>query len=456
MATLKASKRSKCKQSLHHSQEMLLQNSESTDSIVSIGSDTPLKKTRGSNEQLLQQRSPESVLFESPQLELSCYDDLSPEIVTRLRRMKLDPNQSDKNDDKQDEIQEETKSMELMHSNHLSTRKIDESPEQCFSMDKTLSLNDEIKVEMNECDTVQENKLSKEIYELPCGYVSEPAPFGTFNSELETQNQEYHCFLDDFRSTTSSCEATGQFEDENKSEKCYETWNEQNSQSTNKFMIVNEKVSEDSGGSLITNWSECKRILSNLRRLNSVKVRTGTQECIANFLPKSKRYDESRSMQTSSLSYHTPSSVTSSENSNEFINKRHLERNDIANDKVDDRRKYKEIKSTVSKIRARSTTPCSGSPPPAKRCRTTLKFDDEEETERSQKDAATVKVTDLLPVEKNTEEEQSSLCPIPKTSWRGCTPDSPTASTLALPAVSDSGCSTRLREVIFFQTQIRE
>ncbi|KOC62921.1 hypothetical protein WH47_03112 [Habropoda laboriosa] len=447
MTKRKDYKRSRRKQPLSQSQENLLQNSDLSDSL-----DTPVKKKPKSSERLLHQRSPESVLFESQVPDLPCFVELSPEIVPRLRRRQLDLNESNKNKEDERIPEKEPEVVELKQVD-FPNQNVNIETEKCFQLDKTLSMNDEIRLDMNGCQSLQEgksfskNKLdsdifnndirsSKSSYDFPCGYVSEPAQFANFKTELENQNG-FHQFLDEFRSAISACDFTSRFEE--KDEKYYEKWNEQEQQT--KFEIVNEKNPDDSNGSRsMSNWSECRRILSNLRQINNWKIRTSNLECIGNFLQKYKKFDETRSLHTSFLLYNTPPSMISEENSNGRTNKRPFEETEKTDDKVDDRNNYGEMNSNVTGIRARSTTPCRGSPPPAKRCRTTLKFDDEEEAEMQREPAASVTVADLLPVEKKN--VQNCFYPnltITKIPWSSGSTESPTNSSLDLPVVSDSG-----------------
>ncbi|XP_015435090.1 PREDICTED: LOW QUALITY PROTEIN: uncharacterized protein LOC107190737 [Dufourea novaeangliae] len=426
MAKRKCYKRSRRKQGLYQSQEMLLQKSGSSDTIDSIGNnDTPLRRNVGSSEQLLEQRSPESVLFDSQQLELSCCGDLSPEFAPKLRRRKLDLNNLNTNYEQyESEIQKEMKLFKENQSDvEPQQQKVDTST--LYPMEKTLPMNEEIKVDMHKCESIQNSKSFsnavlgvrnyntdfhsfKSMYDLPYGYVSEPGQFSTFNSDVESQNPRFHHFLDEFQSAASSNE-------HNKEE-----WNKQESQKA-KFDIVNEKCSQVSGdGRFTTNWSEYRRILSNLRQLKNLKVRSTSQKPGTSCLPKYKTIVETRSMYTSSLSLVSQGSW---------------------NPKI-----LTLIKST--RIRARATMPYSGSPPPAKRCRTALKCYDDAETEHSDKAIVSLPASDLLSEEKkNTRNSFSSNLTASKTVWSSCTPESPTASTLDLPAVLDSGgCSRSLQD----------
>lgn len=438
MTKRKAYKQSRRKQCLDQSQESLLQKSDTSDEVDCVQHKyTPFKKRSRSTERLLHQRSPESVLFESDQPDLSCYDDFSPEIVPTLRRIKLDLNKLDKNEEEKKVEQKGPELIEIKQVKNLFKQNIDKSTEKCFPLDKTLSMNDEIKLEMNDCQ--------KSAYNFPCDYTSELTPqFANFNSESEPQNG-YHNFFDEFQTTISACESVGRYE---------EKWDGRDRDT--RYEIVNEKNSQNSAGNkFINNWSECRRILSNLRHLNSLRVRTANQEFFGNLLPKSKKCDETRLLQMSPFSYNTPSSE---ENSDERTNKRpFVDETDKIDNKVDDIRDYREVESNT-RIRARSCTPCSGSPPPAKRCRTTLKFDDEEDMERLEKPVATNTVTDLLPMEKKS--VQKHLCPNPtitKTPWSADSSESPTTLILDLPAVSNSGgCNKCLEDVIsFFITELR-
>lgn len=456
MTKRKAYKQPRRKQCLHQSQESLLQKSDTSDEVDCVQHKySPFKKKSRSTERLLHQRSPESVLFESDQPDLSCYDDLSPEIVPTFRRIKLDLHKSEKNEKEKKVEQKGPELIELKQVKNLFKQNIDKSTEKCFPLDKTLSMNDEIKLEMNDCQSLQEEKSfsrtrldvyscnnqlcsSKSAYNFPCDYTSELTPqFANFNSESEPQNG-YHNFFDELQTTISACESVGRYE---------EKWDGRDQDT--RYEIVNEKNSQNSAGNkFINNWSECRRILSNLRHLNSLRVRTANQEFFGNLLPKYKKCDETRLLQMSSFSYNTPSSE---ENSDERTNKRpFVDETDKIDNKVDDIRDYREVESNT-RIRARSYTPCSGSPPPAKRCRTTLKFDDEEDMERLEKPVATTTVTDLLPMEETN--VQKHLCPNPtitKTPWSADSSESPTTLILDLPAVSNSdGCNKCLEDVIF-------
>ena len=450
MAKRKNYKRPRRKQVLYHSQEMLLQKSNTSDD--DMGNEAaPLKRKGRSSERLLEQRSPESVLFETQQVELSCYDDLSPEIAPRVRRRKLDLNGSDKDNEQHDCGSQQEAELAEVEQDEPRKETTDMPTGKCFPMDKTLSMSDAIKLEMNDCESLQEDKYfsetgpeahacdsnihsSKSAYDLPCGYVSEPAQLATFNSDVEAQNQGFSQLLAELRSAVSACEPIGQFEEENNGDK----WG-----GGARFEVGNETSQDPSGTRFTANLSECKRIISNLRQLNSSKMRATTQEYITNFLSKYKKVDEARSVQTSFCG-RTPSPLASQEDSNERANKRPFAETDEADDKVEKRQEYKDVENNVTRIRARSTTPCSGSPPPAKRCRTTLKFDDDEEIDQPQKPAVSTTITDLLPEE--TKNGQSSFCPsaiITKMPWSTCTPESPSTLTLDLPVVSDSGCCSR-------------
>ncbi|KZC12661.1 hypothetical protein WN55_04127 [Dufourea novaeangliae] len=224
MAKRKCYKRSRRKQGLYQSQEMLLQKSGSSDTIDSIGNnDTPLRRNVGSSEQLLEQRSPESVLFDSQQLELSCCGDLSPEFAPKLRRRKLDLNNLNTNYEQyESEIQKEMKLFKENQSDvEPQQQKVDTST--LYPMEKTLPMNEEIKVDMHKCESIQNSKSFsnavlgvrnyntdfhsfKSMYDLPYGYVSEPGQFSTFNSDVESQNPRFHHFLDEFQSAASVCE----------------------------------------------------------------------------------------------------------------------------------------------------------------------------------------------------------------------------------------------------------
>lgn len=454
MAKRKNYKRPRRKQALYHSQEMLLQKSDTSDD--DIGNEAaPLKRKGRSSERLLEQRSPESVLFETQQVELSCYDDLSPEIAPRVRRRKLDLNGSDNDNEQHDCGSQQEAELAEVEQDGPPEQTTDMPTGKCFPMDKTLSMSDAIKLEMNDCESLQEDKYfsetgpeagasSKSGYDLPCGYVSEPVQLATFNSDVEAQNQGFSQLLAKLRSAVSACDPIGQFEEENKGDK----WGREEGEGA-RFEVVNGTSQDPSGTRFTANLSECKRIISNLRQLNSSKMRATTQEYITNFLSNYKKVDEARSVQTSFCG-RTPSPLASQEESNERANKRHFAETNEADDKVEDRREYKNIENNVTRIRARSTTPCSGSPPPAKRCRTTLKFDDDEEIDQSRKPAVSTMITDLLPEE--TKNGQNSFCPsaiITKTPWSTCTSESPSTLTLDLPVVSDSGCCSRcMQEVI--------
>lgn len=462
MTKRKAYKQSRRKQYLHQSQESLLQKSDTSDEVDCVQHKcTPFKKRSRSTERLLHQRSPESVLFESDQPDLSCYDDLSLEIVPTFREIELDLNKLDKNEKEEKVEQKGPELIEIKQVKNLFKQNIDKSTEKCFPLDKTLSMNDEIKLEMNDCQSLQEEKSfsrtrldvyscnnqlcsSKSAYNFPCDYTSELIPqFANFNSESEPQNG-YHNFFDEFQTTISACESVGRYE---------EKWDGRDRDT--RYEIVNEKNSQSSAGNkFISNWSECRRILSNLRHLNSLKVRTANQEFFGNLLSKYKKCDETRLLQMSPFSYNTPSSE---ENSNERTNKHpFVDGTDKIDNKVDDIRDYRKVESNT-RVRVHSYTPCSGSPPPAKRCRTTLKFDDEEDTERLEKPVATNTVTNLLPMEKKN--VQKHLCPKPtitKTPWSTDSSESSTTLILDLPAVPNSnGCNKYLKDVIFFITELR-
>ena len=448
MVKRKMYKRSRLKQSLDQSQESLLQKSDTSDEVDCVRIKcTPLKRMSRSTEQLLHQRSPESVLFELKESDLSCYDDLSPEIVPKLRRMRLDLNESDKKKEEESIKEKEPELIEIKQTKNLLKQNIDKPAEECFSLDKTLSMNDEIKLEMNDCQSLREgrsfSKTRLDDYacdtELRCGYTSEPATqFVTCNSKLKPQN-ELHDFLNKFQ--TTACESVDQYE---------EKWNGQDLLNGTRFEIVNEKNLQDSGtGNQFTNWAECRRILSNLRQLNSFKIRTGNQEFFGNLLPKYKKCDETRMLQANSLSSNRLSSLTREENSNELTSKRHFV---DETDKIDDIRDHREIKGDMTRIRTRSITSCSGSPPPAKKCRTMLKFDDEEDVERPQELVASVTIADLLPAEEKN--VQNYFCPntmLTKTCWSAGSSESSITSTLNHPAVSNSNSySACLKEVILF------
>lgn len=421
---------------LYQSQETLLQNSDTSDEIdYAENKYISLQKKSRSSERLLHQRSPESVLFESEQPDLSYYDDLSPEIVPRFRRIKLDLNGSDKHEagEKSNKSEKEIVA-KINQANNLFKQNTDVSGKECFLLDKTLSMNQEIKLEMNNCKFLQEKKSFSRIkfndyttevrspkssYRFSCGYTSEPTKFSNFNSESESQN-EFHNFLDEFQTMISTCDSVSQYEEKRNSR--------------DRVKIINEKIEQDSDGNRSNNWSECRQILSNLRYLSNIKVRTGNQEFFGN------------RVQTNSFSCYTSSSLTSNETSNERINKHYSVEDEKINNKVDEN--YTDTKSSSTRIRARSITPCSGSPPPAKRCRTTLKFDDEVEAEGSQKPVDSA--TDLLQMEKKN--VQNYFCPnttITKTIWSSNSSESPTTLILDLPVMSDSGsCSRCFQEVI--------
>lgn len=464
MVKRKIYKRSRLKQSLDQSQESLLQKSDTSNKVDCVGIKcTPLKRMSRSTEQLLHQRSPESVLFELEQPDLSCYDDLSPEIVPKLRRIKLDLNESDKKEEEENIKQKEPELIEIKQTKDFFKQNIDKSAEECFPLEKTLSMNDEVKLEMNDCNSLREERSfskirlddyacntelrsSKSAHNFPYGYTSEPATqFATCNSKLKPQNK-LHNFPDKFQ--TTACESIDQYE---------EKWSDQGPLTGTRFEIVNEKNPSDSTGNQFTNnWTECRRILSNLRQLNSFKIRTGNQEFFGNLLPKYKKCDETRIPQTNSLSCNALCSLTSEENSNELMNKRHFvdETNKIDN-KIDDMRDYREIKNDMTRIRTRSITSCSGSPP-AKKCRTMLKFDDEEDVEKPQEPVASVTNVDLLPAEEKN--VQNYFCPntmITKESWSTGSPESSITSTLNFPAVSNSNSYVAcLKEVIFFLSRL--
>lgn len=441
MSKRKNHKRSRHKQFLYQSQETLLQNSDTSDEIDYVENKyISLQKKSRSSERLLHQRSPESVLFESEQPDLSYYDDLSPEIVPRFRRIKLDLNGSNKHETKEkNNSEKELEVAKVNQVNNLFKQNIDVSAKECFLLDKTLSMNQEIKLEMNNCKFLQEKKSFSRIkfndyttteirspkssYHFPCGYSSEPTKFSNFNSESESH------FLDEFQTMISTCDSVGRYE---------EKWNKHDQDT--RVKIINEKIEQDSDGNRSNNWSECRQILSNLRYLSNIKVRTANQEFFGN------------RVQTNSFSCYTSSSLTSNETSNECINKHYSAEDEKINNKVDDGQNYIDTKSNATRIRARSITPCSGSPPPAKRCRTTLKFDDEVEAEGSKKPVDSATVTDLLQIEKKN--VQNYFCPnttITKTIWSSNSSESPTTLILDLPVMSDSGsCSRCFQEVINF------
>lgn len=360
---------------LYQSQETLLQNSDTSDEIdYAENKYISLQKKSRSSERLLHQRSPESVLFESEQPDLSYYDDLSPEIVPRFRRIKLDLNGSDKHEAGENSNKSEKEVVaKINQANNLFKQNTDVSGKECFLLDKTLSMNQEIKLEMN-------------------------------NYEFQTM--------------ISTCDSVSQYEEKRNSR--------------DRVKIINEKIEQDSDGNRSNNWSECRQILSNLRYLSNIKVRTGNQEFFGN------------RVQTNSFSCYTSSSLTSNETSNERINKHYSVEDEKINNKVDEN--YTDTKSSSTRIRARSITPCSGSPPPAKRCRTTLKFDDEVEAEGSQKPVDSA--TDLLQMEKKN--VQNYFCPnttITKTIWSSNSSESPTTLILDLPVMSDSGSCSRCFQV---------
>ncbi|KAK1130507.1 hypothetical protein K0M31_018639 [Melipona bicolor] len=301
-------------------------------------------------------------------------------------------------------------------------------------------MNDEIKLEMNDCQSLQKgrsfSKTRLDDYtcntEFRYGYTLEPATqFATCNSKLKPRN-DVHNFLDKFQMT--ACESIDQYE---------EKWSGQDLLNGTRFEIVNEKNLQDSrtGNQFTSNWIECRRILSNFQRqLNNLKIRTGNQEFFGNLLfSKYKKYDETRMLQENSLSCNTLSSLTPEKNSNELTSKRHfVDETDKIDNNINNIRDYREIENKMTRIRTRSITSCSGSPPPAKKCRTMLKFDDEEDVEGPQESVASFTTVDLLPAEEKN--VQNYFCPntmITKTSWSAGSSESNT-STLNLPAVSNS------------------
>lgn len=183
-----------------------------------------------SRERLLEQRSPEFLLFESEQLELSCYDELSPEIVPNLRRKKLDLNNSDENNEENEcKRQQESQLIQIKGENEIPAQRTTVLTDKCFAMEKTLSMSDEIKSEMSGCIALQRDRSflktehdicsydinlysSKSAYDLPRGYVSEATRYAAFNSDA-------HNFLDEFKSAMSTCEPVNEFQN-----KYFEKW----------------------------------------------------------------------------------------------------------------------------------------------------------------------------------------------------------------------------------------
>lgn len=231
----------------------------------------------------LEQRSPESVLFEPQQLQLSYEDNLSSEMILELQQSKLD-----------------LELAEVKQIDELSKENIDIPTDKCFPMDKTLSLSEEMKLDVNNCESIPnigsfsktrldvcaydtELHFPKSMYDLPRGYVSEPAQFATFNSDLEPENHEFHKFLKEFQTVTSTCEPASKFKDENKN-KYYENWNREGQNTM--FKIINEKTLKETNDSCLpANWNGCNQIFSNLQQLNG-KMQTTTQECSVSFPSK--------------------------------------------------------------------------------------------------------------------------------------------------------------------------
>lgn len=452
MAKRKCYKRPRRKQLAHQSQEVLSQESESSDAAESVEiKSTPFKVKIGSAKRLLRHRSPESVLCESQPSDLSFFDDLSPEIVPNHRRNKLDLNAPDEDGIEIKSNIERRSGLTEIKQVDLSKQNINILREACFPLDKTMSINDEIKLDMRDYVSLHKDedtnftKTTLDVYarddDIPAaksardssrGHTSEPIRFPNLNSRIETDSHALHNFLDDFRCDSAAESARRDDKDEN----YHEEWNGEKPDRVS-FEIVNEKnFQHKDGKQCAENWTNCKRILSSLHHLYSFQTRT-----------KYKRLDEPKSSRTSS-SCSSQTSLNSADNSGKRISKRSLEESEKTD--VDEQRDYGEIKNTVAKIRERSTTPCSGSPPPAKRCRTTLKFDDQEEAERNRRSTATAQVVDLLPVGKKNDENGS--CPsttIAKAVWSSGRSESPTTFILDLPVVSDSGGYSRcLQEVI--------
>ncbi|XP_012234281.1 uncharacterized protein [Linepithema humile] len=150
----------------------------------------------------------------------------------------------------------------------------------------------------------------------------------------------------------------------------------------------NERFDAETFGERVTNWHELGKIFSYLWRITK-KLRGQDTERGASFITKYKKFIDDRwrsCTSTTTLSsvstFLAPSPLPSDANNdgNPITYRSLLAKEDRESKESDLETENIEYFG----IQSGSTTPCSGSPPPAKRCRTTLTFEDETVEEQRQ------------------------------------------------------------------------
>lgn len=381
------------------------------------------------------QRSPETVLFESPHADLLCNEKISPEIISKQSKIRLlrakaceddaefedeivvrkielsnpsslkrhasNPKYDCKHDIKstndfphlEDYLKRDIdrlivdsadccSSHSLILKKEPSNANFDEknsggSPEErsqqrdryksetmndCYSLDKTLSINDDLVCQMN-------NYLEKQSSAIIASHFT--VKKSSSIADLQSESLDKFIFA---RSSVGESERNDGLRDKDKSKK---------HRSNKRF------DAETFGERLITNWHELGNIFSYLWRITK-RIRSQDTKPGTSFLTKYKKFIDDRwrsctfittlSSLSSESTLLAPSSLSSDANENPITYQSLLAKEDRESEES-----YLETENAeYFGIQSGSTTPCSGSPPPAKRCRTTLTFEDEKVEEQRQ------------------------------------------------------------------------
>ncbi|EFN89234.1 hypothetical protein EAI_07741 [Harpegnathos saltator] len=424
-------------------------------------------------------RSPESVLYESPQVELLQPEELSPEIISKISRVKLSPRDAYEHDDDDEECNVasggERERRPLVQEEWTCRREDDpygsKKMDDCYMLDKTLSMNDDLAREIEnylgeeqsssametaiaECRTTHEMTplLDVAVGELQSRCIAPTHPMksqqsGEFSHEFEPLESLVCETVDGYDEVCAVGTATGQKNDERN----------------------RDAAGMRNGGPSFASWREFRKIFAYLQRLNRKICGKGVAPLFAKrrFSCSNRKFryvsmttsppQSSSSSSSSVASFHTSLLSPKSTRNRNGSAARKTTQNVFANEcqaKPDE--SPRRTKRTETNAEG-SVTPCSGSSRSTHRCRGILKFEDEdEEAKGKQKQPAMARAVDrtndpMLPPERQNKSEKH-LYPLNlpvciKTRWDSCSSSESTpTSSVDLLAVSD-GCGSHPREV---------
>lgn len=324
----------------------------------------------------------------------------------------------------------------------------------CYLLNKTLSMNDDLINEMNiyldrQSMVKSDNNIDKVTSsitncKLQNKYITESGNLVNLMNKTDTQSalvNETRSSFDEYETTESIC---GLIDEHDKSQN--------NANKGTKLKDISnlttvEKIAEQ----LIANWNEFRKMFAYLLQINKKLCKTNISNSVPMLTKYKKLIEDHTSLSVSSSPTICTSRYLSPKNS-----KRSGSHNVIGSSLMNEDRNIEQShrrEKTKFRSREHPTTPCRRSLSSAKRRRVILQFEENEKSEDQQQLKTYLKNTDPLAIEKKSEEDSFSLnlSSHEKMHWNNCTSELTSLFVTDLHEVSDyDQPNVNLQEVKFY------